>query len=287
MEFIIVTGLSGSGKSRAVDALEDIGFFCVDNMPPSLIGKFHELCVEEQMPKVAVVTDTRGGSLFAGMSNILTQMEEEHATYKILFFEASDEAIVKRYKETRRKHPLKGQFDDSLLASVQREREMLAPLRLRADYIIDTTNTSPAQLRERLASLFLGDSVLGMKVTCMSFGFKYGAATEADIVFDVRCLPNPFYVETLRPLTGRDKPVADYVLEKEETKGFVERMFSLIDYLVPLYANEGKSSLVIAVGCTGGKHRSVALAELLCTHLSEHGVNAGVLHRDIDKKHSS
>ena len=283
MEFLIVTGLSGSGKSRAVDTLEDIGFFCVDNMPPSLIGKFHELCVDEQMPKVAVVTDTRGGALFAGMTNTLTRLEENHADYKILFFEASDEAIVKRYKETRRKHPLKGQFDDSLLGSIRREREMLAPLRVRADYIIDTTNTSPAQLRERLTRLFLGDSVLGMKVTCMSFGFKYGAATEADVVFDVRCLPNPLYIDELRHLAGRDKPVADYVLEKEETKGLVERMFSLIDYLVPLYANEGKSSLVIAVGCTGGKHRSVALSELLCSHLIEHGANAGVLHRDIDK----
>lgn len=283
MEFMIVTGLSGSGKSRAVDALEDIGYFCVDNMPPSLIGKFYELCVEEKMPKVAVVTDTRGGSLFDGMADTLTRLEQNQAAYKILFFEASNEAIVKRYKETRRKHPLMGQFDDSLQASIQRERELLAPLRLRADYIIDTTNTSPAQLRERLASLFLGDSVLGMKITCMSFGFKYGAATEADTVFDVRCLPNPFYVDSLRGLTGLDKQVADYVMEKEETKGFVERMFSLIDYLVPLYANEGKSSLVIAVGCTGGKHRSVALAELLCAHLIERGSNAGVIHRDIDK----
>ena len=283
MEFLIVTGLSGSGKSRAVDALEDIGFFCVDNMPPSFIGKFHELCMEEQMSKVAVVVDTRMGSLLEGMSDTLNHLEDLHAEYRILFVEASDEVIVRRYKETRRKHPLKGQFDDSLHDSIRRERELLDPLRIRADFIVDTSNTSPAQLRERIIGLFFGNTVQGMKVTCMSFGFKYGAASEADLVFDVRCLPNPFYLPELRPLTGLDQAVAEYVYEKPETKGFVERLMPLIDYLVPLYANEGKSSLVIAIGCTGGKHRSVALTELLCAHLIQNGVNAGTLHRDIKK----
>ncbi len=283
MEFLIVTGLSGSGKSRAVDALEDIGFFCVDNMPPSFIGKFHELCEEEQMSKVAVVVDTRMGSLLEGMSDTLNHLEDLHAEYRILFVEASDEVIVRRYKETRRKHPLKGQFDDSLHDSIRRERELLDPLRIRADFIVDTSNTSPAQLRERIIGLFFGNTVQGMKVTCMSFGFKYGAASEADLVFDVRCLPNPFYLPELRPLTGLDQAVAEYVYEKPETKGFVERLMPLIDYLVPLYANEGKSSLVIAIGCTGGKHRSVALTELLCAHLIQNGVNAGTLHRDIKK----
>ena len=283
MDFVVVTGMSGSGKSKAVDALEDIGFFCVDNVPPSFIGKFYELCVEEQMNKVAVVTDTRGGGLFHGFEDTLKQLRAAKADFKLLYFECSDEVLIHRYKETRRKHPLADDCEGSVSAAVRREREMLAPLRSSADYIIDTTQTSPAQLKERISNIFLGDSVLGMKIHCMSFGFKYGSPTEADIVLDVRCLPNPFYIDSLRSLTGLDQPIIDYVMEKEETKGFVERLLSLIDYLVPLYSNEGKSSLVIAIGCTGGKHRSVCLSELLCRHLKEKGNVASVNHRDIGK----
>lgn len=283
MDFVIVTGLSGSGKSKAVDALEDIGFFCVDNMPPSFIEKFYELCAEEEMEKVAVVTDSRGGYLFHSVSKTLDILDGKNIDYKIMFFECSDEVLYKRYKETRRKHPLSDDCEGSVMASVKKEREMLETLRGRADYIIDTTQLSPAQLKERISDIFLGDSVKGLRITCMSFGFKYGAPTEADMVFDVRCLPNPFYIDELRDKTGLDSDVYDYVMEKPETKGFADRLFDMMDYLIPLYSDEGKSSLVIAIGCTGGKHRSVTLAEALASHISESGLKAATVHRDITK----
>ncbi len=283
MDFVIVTGLSGSGKSKAVDALEDIGFFCVDNMPPSFIEKFYELCAEEEMEKVAVVTDSRGGYLFHSVSKTLDILDGKNIDYKIMFFECSDEVLYKRYKETRRKHPLSDDCEGSVMASVKKEREMLETLRGRADYIIDTTQLSPAQLKERISDIFLGDSVKGLRITCMSFGFKYGAPTEADMVFDVRCLPNPFYIDELRDKTGLDSEVYDYVMEKPETKGFADRLFDMMDYLIPLYSDEGKSSLVIAIGCTGGKHRSVTLAEALARHISESGLKAATVHRDITK----
>ena len=236
------------------------------------------------MPKVAVVTDTRGGSLFDEMADTLTRLEQNRRLINFFFLKPAMRRSSSGIRRPAASIRSMGQFDDSLQASIQRERELLAPLRLRADYIIDTTNTSPAQLRERLAGLFLGNSVLGMKVTCMSFGFKYGAATEADIVFDVRCLPNPFYVDDLRSLTGLDKRVADFVMDKEETKGFVERMFSphrLSDLLfMPMREKARWSSRWAA---QGARHRSVALAELLCSHLLGQEINAGVLHRDIDK----
>lgn len=283
MDFIIVTGLSGSGKSRAVDALEDIGFFCVDNMPPSFIAKFYDLCIEEKMEKVAVVTDARGGYMFHGLADTLKSLAGNQVAYKILFLECSDEVLYNRYKETRRKHPLMDDCEGSIMAAVKKEREIVEPLRGQADYLIDTTGTTPSQLKERIAELFLGDSVRGLKIHCMSFGFKYGAPTEADMVFDVRCLPNPFYIEALKSLTGLQHEVSDYVMEQEETKGFVSRLFDLVDYLVPLYSNEGKSSLVIAIGCTGGKHRSVTIAEALCRHLNEQDLKATTMHRDITK----
>ena len=283
MDFVIVTGLSGSGKSKAVDALEDIGFFCVDNMPPSFIEKFYELCAEEEREKVAVVTDSRGGFLFHSVSKTLDILDGKNIDYKIMFFECSDEVLYKRYKETRRKHPLSDDCEGSVMASVKKEREMLETLRGRADYIIDTTQLSPAQLKERISDIFLGDSVKGLRITCMSFGFKYGAPTEADMVFDVRCLPNPFYIDELRDKTGLDSEVYDYVMEKPETKGFADRLFDMMDYLIPLYSDEGKSSLVIAIGCTGGKHRSVTLAEALARHISESGLKAATVHRDITK----
>ncbi len=275
--------MSGSGKSKAVDALEDIGFFCVDNMPPSFITKFHDLCVEEEMDKVAVVTDTRGGYMFHGLADTLDTLTDHDVEYKILFLECSNEVLYNRYKETRRKHPLMDDCEGSIMASVKKERELLEPLRGRADYLIDTTGTAPAQLKERIAELFLGDSVQGMKIHCMSFGFKYGAPTEADMVIDVRCLPNPFYIESLKNLTGLQHEVYDYVMEQESTKGFIARFFDMADYLVPLYSDEGKSSLVIAIGCTGGKHRSVTVAEALSKHLSEQGYKTSTMHRDIAK----
>jgi UPF0042 nucleotide-binding protein len=285
MEFIIVTGLSGAGKSRAMNALEDIGFYCVDNIPPKLIGTFYELCqqAKDSLSKVAVVTDIRGGGLFDALFGVLESLQKEGKQYKILFLDAKDEVLVRRYKETRRKHPLLENRVGSVEEAVKLERELLRPVRERADYLIDTSLISPAQLKERISGLFLEDAAFALTVNCVSFGFKYGTPTEADLVFDVRCLPNPYYVEELKRLTGLDEPVRSYVMKWDQTKGFVERFLSLIDYMLPLYCNEGKSQLVVAVGCTGGKHRSVALAQLLYNHLMDAGQRASVHHRDIQK----
>lgn len=284
MAFIIVTGVSGAGKSRAVNALEDIGFYCVDNMPPTLIPKFAELCLQTQgkIKDIAVVTDVRGGELFKSLFDGLEELKNQGSEYKIMFIDADDAIIRRRFKETRRKHPLSENgmsIDDAL----KLERKMLRPVRERADYIIDTTNLSPAQLKQRINVLFLGDNKTGLFVNCMSFGFKFGTPTECDLVFDVRCFPNPFYVDELKKLNGLDEPVRDYVFSSSKTVGFVQRLFDMIDYLIPLYIEEGKSQLVIGIGCTGGKHRSVAIADALYKHLLEKGVRTAVNHRDIQK----
>ena len=285
MEFLIVTGLSGAGKSRAVDALEDIGFYCVDNIPPKLIPTFYDLCAKagNTFSRVAVVTDIRGGDMFSSLFETLDDLKNEDKHYRILFLDANDYVLINRFKETRRKHPLAENNLGSLEQAVKLEREILRPVREKADYIIDTSFLSPAQLKERISNLFLGDASQALMVHCVSFGFKYGIPTEADLVFDVRCLPNPFYIEELRHLTGLDEPVYSYVMKWEQTKGVVQRLISLIDYMLPLYCDEGKSQLVIAIGCTGGKHRSVALAQLLYDHLLENGHRTSVNHRDIQK----
>jgi UPF0042 nucleotide-binding protein len=285
MDFIVVTGLSGAGKTRAMHAMEDIGFYCVDNLPPALIPVFYDLCTKSEgmMGRVAVVTDTRGGELFKSFFNAMESLKRDKKPYRILFLDASDSVLVSRFQETRRKHPLADDLNGSLGQAVRLEREMLKPVKECSDYVIDTTGVSPAQLKTRIAELFLDSSEEALSVHCISFGFKYGLPMEADLVFDVRCLPNPFYVDELRPQTGLDAPVRDYVMEKEETKGFVSRFTDMVDYLLPLYSKEGKSQLVIAVGCTGGHHRSVALAQYLCDYLGEKGVRTSVTHRDIQK----
>lgn len=286
MDFLIVTGLSGAGKTRAINALEDIGFFCADNIPPQLIPTFYELSqqAKSNLSHVAVVTDIRGGDMFSTLAATLDRMQDEQKEFKILFLDANDYVLINRFKETRRKHPLAENCLGSLEQAVKLEREMLRQTKERADYIIDTSFLSPAQLKERISNLFLGDASDALIIHCVSFGFKFGLPTEADLVFDVRCLPNPFYVEGLKHLTGLDKPVQDYVLKSEATQGFVKRMFDLIDYSIPLYCNEGKSQLVVAIGCTGGHHRSVTLAQSLYDHLLEQNLRASVNHRDIQKK---
>ena len=285
MEFLIVTGLSGAGKSRAVNALEDIGFYCVDNIPPKLIPTFYDLCrqAKEGFRRVAAVTDIRGGNMFDSLFETLDLLKEEGKAYRILFLDANDPVLINRFKETRRKHPLAENCLGSLEQAVKLERDILKTVRERADYIIDTSYLSPAQLKERISSLFLGDASEALMIHCISFGFKYGIPSEADLVFDVRCLPNPFYVEELKKLTGLDEPVREYVMKWEQTQGFIRRFIDLIDYMLPFYCNEGKSQLVIAIGCTGGHHRSVALAQLLYNHLLENGKRASVNHRDIHK----
>lgn len=286
MELIIVTGLSGAGKSKAVDILEDIGFFCVDNMPPKLVPAFAQLLLKstEQPEKAAIVIDIRAGNAFKDLFVSMDSIREMGCDFKILFIDASNDTLINRYKETRRKHPLSYKHKGSIDSAIDAEREILRPIRQMADYIIDTTHLKPTQFKERVASLFLENIQSIMPIQCMSFGFKYGIPADADLVFDVRCLPNPFYVDELKKLTGLDEPVREYVMKWEQAQGLVPKLLDLIDYLVPLYREEGKSQLVIAIGCTGGRHRSVAFAELVYKHLlNERGMHVMVTHRDITK----
>ena len=285
MELLIVTGMSGAGKSGGVNALEDIGFYCVGNLPPRLIPKFAELCMQSQepIPRVAIVVDIRGGKWFDRLPEILQELKDQCGDYKILFLECDSQVLKRRYKETRRQHPLLAETNGSLSEAIERERAMLHDLRRQTDYLIDTTHLSPAQLKESVVSLFLDNADAGMSITCMSFGFKYGYPEEADLVMDVRCFANPFYVDELRHKTGLDADVREYVLNDPHIAGFQQRLYDLIEYMLPLYRNEGKSQLVIAIGCTGGKHRSVTVAEGLFEHLREQGLRVNVRHRDIRK----
>lgn len=283
MELLIVTGLSGAGKSNAANVLEDIGYYCVDNIPPTLIPAFAEMMIgNNEIGKAAVVTDSRGGNSFKDIITVLDRLSDMGITYKILFLDCADEVLVRRYKETRRKHPM-CKAGVTLADAVKNERGLLEPVYRRADYIIVTSQTSVKQVREQITALFLGNPSDGLAIRCMSFGFKYGSAAEADLMFDVRCLPNPFYVEELRPLTGLDDSIKSYVLENGVTQEFKHRLLQFIEYAVPLYCSEGKSQLVIAVGCTGGKHRSVVFAELIGAFLKEKGYRVSITHRDIAK----
>lgn len=286
MELVIVTGLSGAGKSAAVDALEDIGFFCVDNMPPELIPTFVNLILKskERRDRVAVVADIRLGASFSSLFDILGDLENMNVKYKILFIDADNEVIMRRYQETRRKHPLADEFNTpSILEAINKEREFLLPARQKADYIIDTTQVKSSQFKERIANLFLENASSALKIYCISFGFKYGAPKEADLVFDVRCLPNPFYIPELKQHTGLEEPVRNFVMKFEQARGLEVKLLDLLDYLLPLYRAEGKSQLTIAVGCTGGKHRSVVFAELINKHLLEKGAYSSVFHRDMKR----
>ena len=285
MQFLIVTGLSGSGKSGAANVLEDIGYYCIDNMPPQLISKFAEITSQSdgKIERVAIVTDIRGGELFFRLSDNLNELKEQGLSVKILFLDAGDDVLVKRYKETRRKHPLDEKFHGNLHRAIAAEREMLQSVRENADYYIDTSFLSASQLKEQINSIFLENINDFMIVKVMSFGFKYGAPNEADLVFDVRCLPNPFYLPELKPLTGKDKAVNEYVLQFEQSQVLLLKLKDMIDFLLPLYVKEGKSQLVIAFGCTGGKHRSVTFAEEIYRYLGKQHIKARISHRDIQK----
>lgn len=286
MELVIVTGLSGAGKSRAVAALEDIGFFCVDNMPPELIPSFTELVLRSQDKgdRFAIVADVRLGNAFSTLFEVLQDFKDKQIDYKILFVDADDAVIERRYRETRRKHPLADEFSGpSLVKAIQEERKILLPAKQMADYLIDTTSVSSSQFKERIANIFLSNAQDALKIDCISFGFKYGAPKEADLLFDVRCLPNPFYVPELKAHTGLEPIVRDYVLKFDEAKELSVKLLDFLDFLLPLYRKEGKSQLTIGVGCTGGKHRSVVFAELLQRHLLELGASSSVYHRDIKR----
>lgn len=285
MELLIVTGMSGAGKSAVVDALEDLGYFCTDNMPPSLIPVVAKFIMQsDKKKKVATVTDIR-----VGEKNLLdfTETFESLATnkikYKVLFIDAKDDVLINRYKETRRRHPLIDKNDGSLETSISEERKLIQPIRAMADYVIDTSKLSVQECKHRVNELFLDDPDQSMKIRCMSFGFKYGIPSEADIVLDVRCLPNPFYVPALKYKTGLDKDVSDYVMDFDEAKTTLAKMEDMINYMVPLFVEEGKSQLVIAMGCTGGRHRSVCFAEQIKDNLKEQNYKVSIKHRDIDK----
>lgn len=286
MELLIVTGMSGSGKSKAINALEDIGYFCMDNIPPLLINRFLELYAMAQgaNPRVAMVVDARGGEMFQDYFGVIEELRRAQLDYKVLFLDCDDDILFNRYKESRRKHPLVDENNQGLEAAIAKERLLMQPVKDAADYIIDTSMTPTTKLKNRIMEAFQGASGgQSMLVHCMSFGFKNGLPPEADLVFDVRCLPNPFYVQELKEHTGLEGPVRDYVVNTPETQGLLPRLTGLLDYLVPLYIQEGKSQLVVAVGCTGGKHRSVAVAQLLGQHLIDSGVKTSISHRDMDK----
>lgn len=284
MDLVIVTGMSGSGKSSTVKVLEDIGFFCIDNMPPQLIPSFAAMCSENaEITKVAIVTDIRGGAMFFKLGEVIAKLHIRGIDVKVLFLEASKEVLMKRYKETRRKHPLDEVSGGDLSKAIDAETELLGEIREHADYIVDSSFLSSTQLKEQIAELFLDKPTDRMIVSCMSFGFKYGVPGEADLVFDVRCLPNPFYIPELKHKTGLDSEVRDYVMRFEQSAQLRDKLFDLIEFLIPHYVSEGKSRLVIAYGCTGGKHRSVTFAELTAAFLRDKGCKIMTLHRDIDK----
>ncbi|MDD6275272.1 MAG: RNase adapter RapZ [Clostridia bacterium] len=286
MELLIVTGMSGSGKSAVTDALEDLGYFCADNMPPALIPTIAQFVnsSENLTKKTAVVTDIRiGESWVNDFLAMLVKLKDLSYEYKILFVDASDDVLIRRYKETRRKHPLIDDCDGSLIHSVQHERELLLPIKAIADYVLDTTSSTAAECKRRINEMFLENPDNALKIRCMSFGFKYGIPNDSDIVFDVRCLPNPFYIPSMKYKTGLDKEVNDYVLQSEQSRTVLDKLNDLISYMIPLYVDEGKSQLVISIGCTGGKHRSVCFAEHIAQKLKEQNYPVSVKHRDIEK----
>ncbi|WP_366923822.1 RNase adapter RapZ [Metallumcola ferriviriculae] len=282
MQLVIVTGLSGAGKTQAVRALEDLGYFCVDNMPPNLISRFAELFRENEgeIQKVALVMDIRGGKFFESVFEALTFLDAHNHNYEILFLEASEEVLVKRFKETRRRHPLSTQ--GRILDGIIEERKRLQDLRGRASKVIDTSDLNVHQLKEQVVDLYGDSKDNRMVVTLMSFGFKYGIPLDADLVMDVRFLPNPHYEPHLRNFTGHDQKVQEYVLESPVTRIFLEKFEGMLAFLLPYYVQEGKSHLVIAIGCTGGRHRSVTLANEIGGRLDcKEECRISVKHRDI------
>ena len=283
MRFVVVTGMSGGGKSTALKMLEDTGFYCVDNLPVSLVEKFVELVSMpgSEVSKVALGLDVRSDQFFEDTTRILEQLKQKGCKLEILFMEADENVLIKRYKESRRIHPLA--MDGRVEDGVRRERDVLGTVRRNADYVIDTTNLLTRELKEELHRIFVGNEEYNsLMVTVMSFGFKHGIPADADLVFDVRFLPNPFYIDELKPKTGNDKEVQDYVMSFREAEVFMEKLTDMIQFLIPNYVKEGKSRLVAAIGCTGGKHRSVTLANELYRRMKDQGTyGIKLYHRDV------
>jgi UPF0042 nucleotide-binding protein len=281
--------MSGSGKSGVVNVLEDNGYYCIDNIPPQLIPKFAEIAMKvtgggsTAMERIALVTDIRGGELFHEFDDGLSFLKQIGIKTKIIFLDASDDVLVRRYKETRRRHPLDNETNTSIRNAVQEERKILSDVREYADYYIDTSELNLAELKQSITSLLLDNPLDSISIKVTSFGFKFGISLEADLVFDVRCLPNPFYIPELKHKTGLDKEVRDYVMDSDDSIAMLDRFKDLLSFLIPLYKKEGKSQLIIAFGCTGGKHRSITFAEFIGKYISDCGYNCRIIHRDINR----
>jgi UPF0042 nucleotide-binding protein len=288
-EILIITGMSGSGKSGVVNVLEDNGYYCIDNIPPQLIPKFAEIAMKVNdgestaMERIALVTDIRGGELFHEFDDGLSYLKSTGINTKIIFLDASDNVLVRRYKETRRRHPLDNDSNTTIANAVSEERKILSDIRELADYYIDTSELNLAELKQSVTSLLLDNPMDSISIKVKSFGFKFGISLEADLVFDVRCLPNPFYIPELKHKTGLDKEVRDYVMSSGDSTAMLEKFKDLVSFLLPLYKKEGKSQLIIAFGCTGGKHRSITFAELIGKYISDCGYNCRIIHRDINR----
>ena len=285
-DLVLLTGVSGAGKSTAMGFMEDIGYYCIDNMPAELVGTFISLIEKsDSYNKIAIVTDVRSRGVYNEFrKNVQKLMDSNDYTVRTIYLDIKNHVALRRYKLTRRKHPYADKFNGSIEDALNYEKEILAPVREKAGYIIDTSDLTANQLRERLAQILLGDDKEVMNLHVMSFGFKHGIPTDADFVLDVRCLPNPYWIESMRDKTGLDQEVKDYVFSFEEAHEIFERLKNLLDYLNPLYIREGKSQIVIAIGCTGGNHRSVVFAEALKDYFSRKWDNVTVNHRDINRK---
>ena len=285
MRFVIVTGLSGAGKTQAIRSLEDLGYFCVDNLPPILIPKFAEACykTDGRIDKIALVIDIRGGKFFNDIFESLNYLKNEGYKYEILFLDASEEVLIKRFKESRRKHPLAP--DGRILNGITMERNKLRELRDRADNIIDTSNLATRELREEITKIYSeeGQMETELMITVLSFGFKYGIPVDSDLVFDVRFLPNPFYIPELKKYSGKDAPVVKYITAFKETNEFTNKLEDMLEFLIPNYLKEGKRQLIISIGCTGGRHRSVFIANDIYNRLKNNGHKVNIDHRDIEE----
>ena len=287
LKFVIITGLSGAGKTLAMRVFEDHGYFCVDNLPPALIPTFIELCRQsiKRINKIVLVIDIRGGGFFDKLFESLKEMIDSGFDYEILFLEASDEVLIKRYKESRRRHPLA--FEGRIVEGISSEREKMAKLREAADYIIDTSFKTPSELKEEILLRFIErEKEERLLINLVSFGFKQGIPLDADLIFDVRFIPNPYYIDELRPYSGEDQKVKDFVMKWPESRQFLKKLLDMIQYLIPYYIREGKTQLIIGIGCTGGRHRSVAFTDEIAAKLKADRHRVVMDHRDIDKDRS-
>ncbi len=284
-EIVFLTGVSGAGKSTAMSFLEDVGYYCIDNMPAELVEVFLSLMdTSDKYNKIAIVTDVRSKGVFDAFQKSVESLKDDDASVKVIYLDIKNHVALKRYKLTRRKHPYADKFNGAIEDALNYEKEVLAPVRQSADYVVDTSDMTSPELRSRLSQILIGEDKNVMNLHVMSFGFKHGVPTDADFVLDVRCLPNPYWVEKLRPMSGLDQEVYDYVFSFDQSHELLDKLKDLLDFLNPLYIKEGKSQLVIAIGCTGGNHRSVAIAEALAKYFSRKWDNVTVNHRDINRR---